>query len=112
MYDPRILRDLGRRRDVDVRGIDEMRGADDATVFALAQRESRAVLTENVADFVPLANAAIGGGSGHHGLILTSNSSFPRARASTTDAIVKAVARLAKGREDLRDQMIWLQPER
>lgn len=110
MYDPEIALQLGRGRGLDVKGCDAIRGFPDRDVFEFAIHDKRAIVTENVPDFVILANEAIAAGRAHHGLILTSNRSFPRARRSTTGAIVKALALLAKSTPDLTNQMVWLQP--
>lgn len=109
MYDPQIARQLNRRRGIDAQGLGEARGIEDAAVFGLAQLQERAVVTENVSDFIPLAGRAVASGTGHHGLILTSNASFPRARPATTGAIVTALADLRRSGTELRGQIVWLQ---
>lgn len=109
MFDPRIAAQLRRRRRFDVRELDDLRGAPDAAVFELAIAERRALLTENVPDFIPLATAATSSGRDHSGLILTSNRSFPRARPATTGAIVEALAALSRKRPDLTNQVVWLE---
>jgi hypothetical protein len=111
MYDPQIARELKRLRGIDALELGELRGMPDAAVFGFAQFRECAVVTENIVDFVPLAGHAISSGAGHHGLILTSNASFPCARPSTTGAIVKALAALSRKNGDVRGQIIWLQPE-
>lgn len=108
MFGPEIARQLGRRRDLDALGCDAIRGFPDRAVFEFAIHDERAIVTENVPDFMALAKEAIAAGRTHHGLILTSNSSFPRARPSTTGAIVKALTHLAKSTPDQTNQMVWL----
>lgn len=71
----------------------ELREAPDPTLFLAAQEDGRAVVTENIRDFVPLAVARDATDEPHHGLILTSNVSLPRHRRS--QFIGEAVRRLA-----------------
>jgi len=70
----------------------ELREADDTTLFAAAQDENRAVVTENVRDYVPLAFARDAADEAHSGLVLTSNVSLPRHRRS--QFVGEAVRRL------------------
>ena len=53
----------------------------DAALFAAAQDEQRAVVTENVGDFMRLDRLYRQHNRAHHGLILTSDRRFPRSRA-------------------------------
>lgn len=109
IYDPRIAAQLRRRRGFDVRELGDLRGATDEAVFALATADGRALLTENVPDFVPLAVAAASAGRDHDGLILTSNGTFPRARPATAGAIVAALTTLARTGLDMTNQVVWLE---
>jgi hypothetical protein len=53
-------------------------GIDDEALLALCARESFALLTNNVRDFVPLAREWAAAGSEHAGLVFTSDASLPR----------------------------------
>src|ERR1035441_8336621 len=78
MYLPTIAEQL-RLRGHDVVAVtesSELRSLPDAAVFAAAQRDSRAVATENVADFIPLANEPDQCGESHCGLVLVDPSRF------------------------------------
>src|ERR1039458_2621085 len=78
MYPPTIAEQL-RLRGHDVVAVtesSELRSLPDAAVFAAAQREHRAVATENVADFIPLANEPDQRGESHFGLVLVDSSRF------------------------------------
>ncbi len=66
----------------------ELRSLADSALFALAQQERRAIVTENVADCVPLADAADQRGKPHHGLILIDPAKFPRGRRRTIGRLV------------------------
>ena len=112
MYDPAIAERLDKHRSIDARAIAELRGQPDAAVFAFATHDRRALVTENVADFVPLVQQAVSSRRDHSGVIFTSNRSFPRARPATTGAIVKALEKLAASKLDLTNQMLWLAPDR
>lgn len=56
----------------------ELRGRVDTGIFALAQTEQRAVVTENIRDFSDIANDYDERGQVHHGVVLVPPSSFPR----------------------------------
>jgi predicted nuclease of predicted toxin-antitoxin system len=59
MYPPAVADQL-RRRGHDVTAVTErpeLRALDDQEVFATTQQEHHAVVTENVVDFIPLADA-------------------------------------------------------
>jgi Domain of unknown function (DUF5615) len=74
----------------------ELRNLSDADVFAAAQHERRAVVSENVPDFVPIANDHDARGQAHHGLVLVHARSYPRGNPRTIGAMVKALDTLAK----------------
>lgn len=72
MYPPAIAIDL-RARGHDVISVHESpgRGTPDMDVFASAQSDGRAVVTENVRDVRPLVQTVIVPGGSHFGLIRT-----------------------------------------
>jgi Domain of unknown function (DUF5615) len=74
----------------------ELRNLTDAEVFAAAQGECRAVVTENMSDYVPIANDHDARGQAHHGLVLVHHARYPRGRARTIGAMVTALDELAR----------------
>jgi NAD(P)-dependent dehydrogenase (short-subunit alcohol dehydrogenase family) len=72
----------------------EYRSLSDAAVFAVAQEAQQTVVTENVADFVPLVDAADQRGERHHGLVLVDPSRYPRGSRRTIGRMVRALERL------------------
>ena len=82
MYTAAITEGL-RDRGHDVISVHErpdLVAAPDSAIFAAAQAEERAIVTNNVRDFVPLAHKALQIRAGFHGLILTSDRSLPRSK--------------------------------
>jgi Domain of unknown function (DUF5615) len=69
----------------------ELRGASDEELFALAQTERRAVVTENVADFCRIADELDRSGSTHHGLVLVDPSRYRRGDSHTIGRMVRAL---------------------
>jgi hypothetical protein len=69
-------------------------GIPDEEVFAAAQLEQRAVVTENVGDFIPIVQSYAAARTAHHGLVLVAPSAYPRDRAHkevTLGALVTAL---------------------
>jgi hypothetical protein len=54
----------------------------DAELFTLMAAERRAILTENVGDFMPLVQGAAAAGEAHFGVVFTSHGSMPRSKAA------------------------------
>lgn len=110
MYSPAIAAEL-RRRGHDVLAVQELPGGpgmvDDALLHR-ARDDGRALLTENVADFLAVHAAFLEAGDRHCGLIFASNASFPRGRASTVGALVKALGQLLSTSADLDTDILWL----
>ena len=69
---------------------EDLRLATDAELWAWAQAQRRAFVTENQKDFLPIAAAS----PGHFGLILTHNRSLPRHRPRFIGDMVHALDRL------------------
>lgn len=92
----------------------DLRNRPDAEVFNAAQEEQRAVVTENVADFVAVASAYQQDLRSHWGLILTSNRSFPRHRPEhAVKMLVAALDALLATRADddkPTSEVVWLRP--
>ncbi len=96
MWPPEIAAQL-RRRGYDVEAVQEraeLLGKADAFIFALAQEEGHAIVSENAADFRQLAAEILQQGRTHCGLIFTTNRQFPRHDPRTLGRIVVALAAL------------------
>jgi predicted nuclease of predicted toxin-antitoxin system len=93
MYPPSIADQVRRcgHDAVAVAARPELRTLADPAIFTVAQEERRAVVTENVADFIRIADAYDQRGQAHHGLVLLAASQYPRGNART---IGRVVARL------------------
>ena len=110
-FSPRIAEQL-RGRGHDVIGVVEasMGGRSDPDLLAFATSERRAILTENVTDFIELARRAEIRGMSHFGLVFTSSRALPRSG--------KAIGRLVQsldtflterpGDDARADQTHWL----
>ena len=114
-YSPSIAEQL-RDRGHDVVSAAErasLRGVSDRELLDRAAGEGRALVTENVADFMPLIREAAAGGERHLGVIFTSPRSLPRA-ADTIGLFVQhldALLREHTANEALTDQVRWLSPK-
>jgi hypothetical protein len=110
-YSPQIAVQLRKRR-CDVIAVIE-RGweqEDDEPLVALCTTESRALLTNNVADFTVIARRWALEGRQHAGLIFTSDASMPRGR-HTTGRYVTALQTLIRANPDgdgFTDRVQWL----
>jgi predicted nuclease of predicted toxin-antitoxin system len=96
MYPPTIAEQL-RARGHDVAAVTEraeLRALPDDSIFAAAQQEQRAVVTENIGDFSSLADAADQRGLPHHGLILVDPAKYPRGNPRTIGRLVTELDRL------------------
>lgn len=112
-YPPSIAAQL-RARGHDAVAVQEevdLRGLTDPELFAEAQRRKRAVLTENVTDFLMLDAEYRGRQFAHWGLVLTSNRAFPRGKAATVGALVQALDELLQEAdpEEASSRVTWLQ---
>ena len=92
MYPSLIAREL-RARGHDAASVHEApgRGTLDEEVFDHARFEGRAVVTENVRDYRPLAEALLAAGDGHAGLVFTTDKRWPR---SDPGALITAFDKL------------------
>ena len=70
----------------------ELRGLSDEQILAAGAAEGRAVVTENVRDFVPLAAQWATASRAHAGLVLTSPQRFDRARLTYPGDLQAALA--------------------
>jgi predicted nuclease of predicted toxin-antitoxin system len=100
MYPYSIAEQLGRKghdaQAVTARA--ELRALSDVDLFARAQEEHRAVVTENVADFCRIADDMDRGGQPHHGLVLVDPTTYPRGASRTIGRLVTALDRLMEER--------------
>lgn len=112
MFPPAIasaLRDRGR----DVVAVAErpdLRGREDEWIFNQALLRGRVIVTENAADYRPLAAAAARAGRASAGLILTSDRAFPRARRGTIGRLVEVLDNLLMMEEPLAGEHWLRQP--
>lgn len=112
MYSPALAVEL-RARGHDVVSVHDpghgvVAGAPDADVLASAQREERALVTENIRDYRPLETGMLADGSHHAGLVYTSNRPFPRGDPRTLGRLVRALDVLLREGQDLRDRSLFL----
>jgi predicted nuclease of predicted toxin-antitoxin system len=111
-YSPEIaerLRDDGY--DVTaVKGSPELEGIGDEPLLRSAAGQGRALLTNNVSDFAPMATEWAARGDEHLGLIFTSDESMPRAR-NTIGLYIKKLSELLDkhpGHDAFRGRVAWL----
>lgn len=96
MYPHSIAAEL-RRRDHDASAVTErpeLRTTPDPDLFATAQRERRAIVTENVRDFVVIATERAHRGEEHFGLILVDPGKYPRGSPRTPGRMVTRLDKL------------------
>ena len=104
MYPASIAVQL-RARGHDVAAVTErpdLRSLPDAGVFAAAQRERRAVVTENIGDYTIIADDIDQRGETHYGLVLIDPAKFPRGEQRTVGRLVTQLDRLLRQRSGAR----------
>ena len=69
----------------------ELRGISDEDLLAYAATEGRAIVTENVADFMPLSAQWAGEGNARAGLIFTNPRRFNRATLAYPENLIAAL---------------------
>lgn len=96
MYPPAIAEQLrARGHDADaVAERTELRGLPDTEIFALAQTELRALVTEDVADLSKIANAYDQRGEAPYGLVLVDPNRYPRGSPGTIGRMVTELDRM------------------
>jgi hypothetical protein len=111
-YSPKIADEL-RNRGHDVVSAaerDDLRGLSDVELLTRATAERRALVTENVSDFMPLVRAAVAAGERHFGIVFTSQRSLPRA-LGTVGLYVERLDEVLQARpadDALAHQVLWL----
>jgi NADPH-dependent 2,4-dienoyl-CoA reductase/sulfur reductase-like enzyme len=111
-YSPEIARQL-RTRGHDVVAVaerDELVGLGDDELLRRMAQERRALMTNNVKDFIPLASRAALEADDHYGLLFTSDRSMPR-RGDAIGRFVEALDGFLQRHEDegsYRNQIQWL----
>lgn len=111
-YSPAIARQL-RTKAHDVVAVAEradLVGLSDEELLRRMGLEQRAIMTNNVKDFVPLTSQAALDGDDHYGVLLTSDKSMPR-RSDTIGRMVAALDAFLRSYEDkdsYRNQVRWL----
>ena len=78
-----ILAQRLRDRDHDALSVHErldLGGTEDREIFDAAQRDRRAILTNNAPHFIPMALRAMESGAEQYGLLLTDDRAMPRGR--------------------------------
>jgi hypothetical protein len=107
-----LIAQLLRERGLDVQAVSErpeLLQAADRDPLDLAQREGRAVVTNNIKDFRPLAAERLLDGRGHAGLILLPAQRSRRRDA--TDALADAVEAVMRAHPDGIERMEhWVAP--
>ena len=119
LLDEQLPPDIARRlseRGHDVIAVGErpdLISAEDETLLTVSTAERRALLTNNVRDFVPIATRWAGDGRSQYGLLLVSDRTLRRSR-NTIGAYVKAIDRVLRDHpadDALRDQIRWLEAD-
>ena len=111
-YSPAIARQLCAKAHDVVAVADraDLVGLSDEELFRRMGQEQRAIMTNNVKDFVPLTRQAALDGDDHYGVLLTSDKSMPR-RSDTIGRMVAALDAFLRSYEDkdsYRNQVRWL----
>jgi hypothetical protein len=110
-YDDEIAQGL-RAAGHDAQTVSErgLKGLDDEALLALCEVESRALLTNNVRDFVPITRAWAAAGRDHAGMVLTSDASLPRGKRTIGRYVELLSALMDANRAEraLAGQVRWL----
>lgn len=111
-YSPEIARQL-RQRGHDVVSVKErpdLEGLKDESLFARMASERRAIVTNNVKDFMRLADRAATTGEEHYGVLFTSDKSMPRRKDAIGRFLSVLDGLLAESPEEgaYRNRVRWL----
>jgi hypothetical protein len=93
MYNPVVADQLRRRGHdaVSAHDIEGLENTPDENIVAFATAERRAVVTENVPDFLRIDREHRAQGRDHYGMLLTSNQGFSRHQAGGVGRLVTAL---------------------
>jgi len=113
-YSPRIAEHL-RAQGHDVTAVvarPELAGLADRTLITAARDDGRALVTENVGDFMPIATELARTETPHAGIILTNPHRFPRSRDGMGRLIEALHDLLVACPQDdaFADRVVWLKP--
>lgn len=88
----------------------ELREMCDDDLVRWANEKSRAIVTENVQDFLPIHGHLLTEGEAHAGLVLTSPRTFPRSGAGIGPLVTALTKLLTEHPDDdwLRSDVFWL----
>ena len=116
MYTPAVaalLRDWGHDA-VAVKELPDLVGLADEDLFQVAMAEGRAVVTEDVRDFLAAHQRILDAGQQHSGLILADARRFPRLGPNHVPVLADALAAFLSDHgamlEDIDSFIWWLQP--
>ena len=92
----------------------DLRGQNDPIVFRWAQAQHRAIVTNNLGDYLRLHALFLEGRQRHWGIILTDDRPFPRHERAFGLLIrsLEALLRAHPPDNAFRDRLHWLQPAR
>lgn len=90
-----------------VAGTPWLRGSTDEEILRYASVESLAVVTENIAEFAPLAATWAVEGRNHSGLVFTNPRRFNRALGAYLGNLVTALDQLLRAPPDLSGSGTW-----
>ena len=85
----------------------DLRGVPDEELLAYATTEQRALVTENVADFMPLATQWAGQHNAHGGLIFTNPKRFNRATLAYPGNLIASLRELLTDPPITGKSWIW-----
>ena len=100
-FGPEVARRLRDERDQDAVSALEhagLRGKADRDLFEAAQSDGRALVTENVVDYMPIVLECETERRTHHGLVFTSAERFPRGDPETPERLAEALDALVRER--------------
>lgn len=115
MFSSAVARGL-RQREVDATAIQDtpaLRGLPDVEVFVAAQLDARALVTDNIADFVPIELAwRAEHEQPHAGLVLVAPGAFPRHQRRAIGRLVDALSALEVAGRLQPGTIVWLEASR